>query len=74
MSENRFRKFLQQLKDPNSAASAAMENAGFTGLTVAGTGLGLLKFFDYAQSKQLKYSDVLRLFREGKVPWSRRMW
>ncbi len=44
-----------------------MENAGFTGLTVAGTGLGLLKFFDYAQSKQLKYSDVLRLFREGKV-------
>lgn len=67
MSENRFKKFLDQLKDPNSAASAAVENAGFTGLTVAGTGLGLLKFFDYAQSKQLKYSDVLRLFREGKV-------
>lgn len=67
MSENRFKKFLEQLKDPNSAASAAVENASFTGLTVAGTGLGLLKFFDYAQSKQLKYSDVLRLFREGKV-------
>ncbi len=67
MSENRFRKFLDQLKDPNSSASAAMENLGFTGLTVAGTGLGLLKFFDYAQSKQLKYSDLLRLFREGKV-------
>ncbi|MBQ8082625.1 MAG: ATP-dependent zinc metalloprotease FtsH [Clostridia bacterium] len=67
MSENRFKKFLDQLKDPNSAASAAAETAGFTGLTVAGTGLGLLKFFDYAQSKQLKYSDVLRLFREGKV-------
>ncbi|MBQ3051698.1 MAG: ATP-dependent zinc metalloprotease FtsH [Clostridia bacterium] len=44
-----------------------MESLGFTGLTVAGTGLGLLKFFDYAQSKQLKYSDLLRLFREGKV-------
>ena len=67
MSENRFKKFLEQLKDPNSATSAAVENASFTGLTVAGTGLGLLKFFDYAQSKQLKYSDVLRLFREGKV-------
>jgi len=67
LSENRFKKFLEQLKDPNSAASAAVENASFTGLTVAGTGLGLLKFFDYAQSKQLKYSDVLRLFREGKV-------
>ena len=67
MSENRFKKFLEQLKDPNSAASAAVENASFTGLTVAGTGLGLLKFFDYAQSKQLTYSDVLRLFREGKV-------
>ena len=67
MSENRFKKFLDQLKDPNSSASAAMESLGFTGLTVAGTGLGLLKFFDYAQSKQLKYSDLLRLFREGKV-------
>ena len=67
MSENRFKKFLEQLKDPNSDASARMENIGFTGATVAGTGLGLLKFFDYAQSKQLKYSDVLRLFREGKV-------
>jgi len=67
LSENRFKKFLDQLKDPNSSASAAMESLGFTGLTVAGTGLGLLKFFDYAQSKQLKYSDLLRLFREGKV-------
>ena len=67
MSENRFKKFLDQLKDPNSSASAAMESLGFTGLTVAGTGLGLLKFFDYAQSKHLKYSDLLRLFREGKV-------
>ena len=67
MSENRFKKFLDQLKDPNSSASAAMESLGFTGLTVAGTGLGLLKFFDYAQSKQLKYSDLLRLFREGRV-------
>ena len=67
MSENRFKNFFDQLKDPNSRASAAMESLGFTGLTVAGTGLGLLKFFDYAQSKQLKYSDLLRLFREGKV-------
>lgn len=67
MSENRFKKFFDQLKDPNSDASARMENLGVTGMTVAGTGLGLLKFFDYAQSKQLKYSDVLRLFREGKV-------
>ncbi|MBO4382884.1 MAG: AAA family ATPase, partial [Clostridia bacterium] len=27
----------------------------------------MLKFMDYAQRKQLKYSDVLRLFREGKI-------
>ncbi len=67
MSENRFKKFLEQLKDPNSEASARFQKMAYSGLGVAGTGLSLLKFLDYAQSKQLKYSDILRLFREGKV-------
>lgn len=67
MSENRFQKFLNDLRDPNSEASQWMQTAGLTGITVTGTGLGLLKFVDYAQRKQLKYSDVLRLFREGKI-------
>ena len=67
MSNNRFRKFLNDLKDPNSEASQEMQIAGMTGLTITGVGLGMLKFMDYAQRKQLKYSDVLRLFREGKI-------
>ena len=67
MSENRFQKFLKDLQDPNSEASKRLQAAGLTGITVTGTGLGLLKFADYAQRKQLKYSDVLRLFREGKI-------
>lgn len=67
MSENRFKNFFEQLKDPNSKASVALEKFGMAGLTAAGTGLGLFKFLDYAQSKQLRYSDVLRLFQEGKI-------
>ena len=67
MSDNRFRKFLEDLKDPNSQASQDMQMAGMTGITITGVGLGLLKYVDYAQRKQLKYSDVLRLFRDGKI-------
>lgn len=67
MSENRFQKFLEKLKDPNSPESIRLENTAIAGATTAGAGLGLLKFLDYAQRKQLKYSDVLKLFREGKI-------
>ena len=67
LSENRFQKILEQLRDPDSELSRRVESAGMTGVTVAGTGLGLLKFMDYAQRKQLKYSDVLRLFKDGKI-------
>ena len=67
LSENRFQKILEQLRDPDSELSRRIESAGMTGVTVAGTGLGLLKFMDYAQRKQLKYSDVLRLFKDGKI-------
>ena len=67
MSENRFQKILEQLRDPDSALSRRIETIGMSGMTFAGAGLGMLKFVDYAQRKQLKYSDVLNLFREGKI-------
>ena len=67
LSENRFQKFWKQLQDPNSQLSADVETGIMTGAAVTGGGLALLKFLDYAQRKQLKYSDVLRMFQEGKI-------
>ena len=65
--DNRFKKILDELRDPDSEASETLDALVMTGISVAGVGLGLLKFLDYAQRKQLKYSEVLKLFREGKI-------
>lgn len=65
--KQKLREIQRDLENPDSPLREDLGAIGVTASVTVATGLLLLKFLDYAQRKQLKYSDLLKLFSDGKI-------